>query len=96
MHVLVMMNGQMMGDRLMGDGMMAGQMWLWMLAGVLLLLAVIALVTVLTVWVARNAARSSTPVQHDGHNARQILDARYARGELSRDEYLQARRDLTE
>lgn len=95
MNVL-MMNGGMMGDRMMGDGMMAGQMWLWMLAALVLFLAVIALVTVVTVWVARKAALASTPAQGDGNNARRIVDARYARGELSRDDYLQARRDLNE
>lgn len=105
MHDGTMMDDGMMGDGMMGDGMMGrmmddgmmtGQMWLWMLAGLLLLVAIIAIVVALTVWVARKAARSPTPRQDAGDTARQVLDARYARGELSRDDYLQARRDLSE
>lgn len=94
-----MMDGGMMNDEVMGrmdDGMMTGQMWLWMLVGLLLLLIVFAIVVGLAAWVARKTARSSTSAQGDGDNPRQVLDARYARGELSRDDYLQARQDLSE
>lgn len=100
-----MQDGNMMDDgmtddgmmgRMMDDGMMTGQMWLQMLVGLLLLLAVTAIIVVLVAWVARKTARSSTSAQGDGDNPRQVLDARYARGELSREDYLQARQDLSE
>ena len=61
-----------------------GWMWLW---GV----AMMALSVVLIVWLVRATAGSgvgSTPPRHDpGDRAREILAERYARGELTTEEY---------
>ena len=72
------------GGRMM-DGMMNGGMWLIPLAVV----AVIAFAIIAVVVSLRSRGRGSrdpTP--------RELLDRRYARGELTRDEYLQQRSDL--
>jgi putative membrane protein len=78
---------------MMDGGMMGG--W-FMVLWTLLILAVIALAVAGVVWLVRNMDRS----RGDGglgsgrSAARDELDRRFAAGELSRDEYLQHRRDL--
>ena len=69
----------------MGLGLLA--MWLNWLVPVVLLGLVVWLVC------GRGCAWRSAPA---GKDALAILRERYARGEISRDEYLQARRDLEE
>lgn len=68
--------------------------WLWVfgLMEMLFWLAALVVLVVLAVWLIRRLTteRSQTPVA----NARAILDERYARGELTRDQYLEMRRDL--
>lgn len=70
----------------MMDGMMDGGMW------VIPLVVIVAIATVIVVVVVSlrsgrgGGAREPTP--------RELLDRRYARGELTRDEYLQQRNDL--
>lgn len=86
-------NGMMGDDGMMGEGMMGGATWLWMLLGVLLVAAVIVGIVVIAVVVIRKTSGSPAPPGTD-ETPRQILDARYARGELTREDYLQARRDL--
>ena len=76
----------------MMDGGMMGGLWvLW----VLFSLALIALAVTGAVWLVRNMSGSNR--NDDGHQsqptARDGLDRRYAAGELSRDEYLDRRRD---
>jgi putative membrane protein len=83
----------------MSDGMMGGAGWLWMLLWALLSIALLVLVTVAVVWLVRSLGAGSGRQQPAEANppdtsAREALDVRYARGELSRDQYLQARRDL--
>lgn len=79
---------------MMDGGMMGG--W-FMVLWTLLILAVIALAVAGVVWLVRNMDRS----RGDGRGgagvrsaAREELDRRFAAGELSRDEYLERRRDL--
>lgn len=75
-------NGMMDG---MMDGMMGGWMWLLpLVALVAIVLAVLAIVRWSRDPRGGPAARS----------AREVLDQRYAAGEMDRDEYLQRRRDL--
>lgn len=74
--------GGMMGDGMMGDGMMGGGMWLWPLVGFGLL---VAIGIAIAIAVRRPGGRSTS---------RDVLDRRYAEGQISRDEYLRARRDL--
>jgi len=73
----------------MDGGMMGGGtafMWFWAVFAILLL----ALLIVGIVWLVRALAG---PGSSTG-TARQELDLRYARGELTREEYLQRRADL--
>ena len=83
--------GGMMGDGMMGFG---GGM---MVFGMLMMLAVLALIILgiwaLVVWLrntrSRPETRTNTDVATDGgqNRAREILGERYARGELTTDEY---------
>lgn len=79
---------------MMGDWpLRVGLLWLAMV------LAVVVLVVAGVVWIARSAS-SPPPRQHPSGSAaasaREILDQRYARGELSQEDYLEMRRDLEE
>ena len=85
---------------MMWNGMAVG--WLPMLVWVVFSVAVVVLIVLAIVWLARSVSSGgagssgpSTPTQGPG-TAREALDLRYARGEISREEYLQARRDLEE
>ncbi|MFN2557970.1 MAG: SHOCT domain-containing protein [Nitriliruptorales bacterium] len=78
--------GDVMYDRMMPGPMMGFGMWLlW----ALLLLALLAVAVAGLVWLIR-----SLPSGASSSDARRILDQRYASGELSREEYLQRRRDI--
>ena len=82
-----MRNGTMM------DGWeMAGGFLLWLLLSVLVVIAVVALVVVLVRAATKGA--SPPPSAPREEQPREILDARSARGEIDREAYLQARRDL--
>lgn len=65
------------------DGMMDGWMWAWMLVGLLVGIALLGLVVAATVWLVRNMKDARTV----GSDARNELDMRYARGEISSEEY---------
>jgi putative membrane protein len=79
----------MMGPGMMGGyGMMGGFGWLGMLTMLLFWIGVIALV----VWGLSNLFPArQTPVEPD---ALEILKRRYARGEISHEEFVQAREAL--
>jgi putative membrane protein len=70
----------------MMDGMMGAFMWFWLIFAVL----VLALLVVGVVWLVRTLAGPGSATSA----ARQELDLRYARGELTREEYQQRRADL--
>lgn len=84
----------------MWNGGMGGLAWLWMLFGVVFVLALLVLVVVAVVWLARDFGGSGRVQAGPSANraapgsARETLDLRYARGEISREDYQQARRDL--
>lgn len=71
-----------------GFGLMAGMGWLGILTMVLFWAGVIALV----VWGASNLAAPRQPSAHP--DALEILKQRYARGEISYEEFVQAREAL--
>jgi putative membrane protein len=74
---------------MMGGGMMGGGFtWFWAVFAVVLL----ALLVVGVVWLVRTLAWPGSGGTTSA--ARQELDLRYARGELTREEYLQRRADL--
>ena len=85
---------------MMGGGMMSGGFGSGLgsfglvggLIGLLFNIAIIVGIIVLVVWAVQKFSRSSGPGLQTGSSnqllsAREILDIRYARGELTRDEY---------
>lgn len=89
------------GGMMMGGGMGSGMMWGWqgadrwdgwrgmwmMIPGILV---VVGLVAALVWGLGSNASSSSS----NGLAARELLDARYARGEITREQYQQMRGDI--
>ena len=83
-----------------GYGFNPGWMWLlWVLA-----LVVIGLIVFVVVWAVNDGAKREFPSGHAGHSqppparstSRQILDERYAKGELTAEEYREHLRVLGE
>lgn len=75
----------MFGTEHVGMGWHMGSGGLWMLA-------VWAITIILVILLVRRIGRR--PDQRAEHNARQILDERYARGEIEKAEYEEKRRSL--
>lgn len=75
-----------------------GWMWWWMPFHGLMWLVVIGLLVAVAIalirWLTHGTDRSGASQQRAA--ALNILDARYARGEVDREEYLQRRKDLLE
>lgn len=86
-------------DDMMGNGAGAGFMVLWMVFGLLLTVLLVVGIVWLVRQVSSNGGRPSdhqqplSPGSGSG-TAREELDRRYARGEISREEYLAIRDDL--
>lgn len=77
-------------------GWAMGWSWLEMLLlWVIPLLAVIVLAVVTVKYLYSRTARSDIAPEEDKHRALEILEERYARGEVNREEYLERRGDLT-
>jgi putative membrane protein len=63
--------------------------------GMFIWLVVIVLVVAVVVWLMRSAG-SRRPAQLERRSSGlDVLEERYARGEINRDEYLQKKRDIT-
>lgn len=74
------------------NGWGAGWMWIW---GTLMMAGTIALV----VWLARSTSTTSPPAPHPASaedRAKQVLAERYARGEVSTEEYRERLDNLTQ
>jgi len=56
--------------------------------------AFMTLVVVLVAWLIWSTTRRTGPTDRDGRRALDVLDERYARGEIEREEYLNRRADL--
>lgn len=69
---------------------MSGWGWGMMFFGWLFMAAIV----VLAVWVIWSATRQSAPPGSSENRARALLDERYARGEIDRDEYLERCADV--
>jgi len=81
-----MMGGGMMGGGFGSFGLMGG------LIGLLFNIAIIVGIVLLIVWAVKQfnrspGASSQAPSANQPLSAREILDVRYVRGELSREEY---------
>jgi putative membrane protein len=70
----------------MGFGMLGGMFFIWII------------LIVLAVFVVRGLFQSNSPANdnrnRDQLSAREILEQRYARGEITQDQFLQMRKDL--
>jgi putative membrane protein len=83
-----MMGGGMMhGFGFGGMGLFGG--WI----GLIINLAIIIGIVILVVWAVKRF--TSGNVSSSGQTPREIVQARYARGELTRDQYQQILQDLT-
>jgi putative membrane protein len=67
-----------------GDGYLMG--WWWWIGGGLVVLLIVVVVVVLVVATTRSA-RAPLGMPPSGPTPRQILDERYAKGELTTEEY---------
>lgn len=90
------------GGMMMGGGMGPGMMWGWqtgdrwdwwrgvwmMIPGVLIIVGIVAAL----VWGLGSNADSQSA--SNGSSAGEILDTRYARGEITREQYLEMKADL--
>ena len=77
------------------EGIVPAQLAFQVLSFILLLAFVVGFI-VFIVWVVRQISRSSgsSATQAPRGNAEQILQERYARGEITREQYLQMLEDL--
>lgn len=84
-----------MMDYGMGWGMGWGWHWLGMLVFWLVpLIVVVVLVAVAIKYLFSRGARSDAGLNEGSNRALEVLEERYARGEINREEYLQKRDDL--
>jgi len=77
---------------MMDGGWAGGGSWLWMLGGLLLVIAVVILV----VWLVMRASRVGQPPTESSSRSTpdQILGERFARGEITSEEFDRARKAL--
>lgn len=69
--------------------------WGGMVLGPLFMLAVLALLVALVVLLVRWLGGGTGPASSAPRTARELLDERYARGEIDREEYLRRRQDIS-
>jgi putative membrane protein len=68
--------------------------WIMMILQAVVWLAIIAGVVLLIIWAVRRGGRGPAYVSTGQMTARDILKARYARGEITREEYQRMLEDL--
>lgn len=78
---------------MMGNGMMDGGMGFWMVLAMLSWLALIVGVVLLLVWAVRKFAAGAG--QRSEEPALYILKKRYARGEISREEFEEKKQGIS-
>lgn len=70
--------------------------WAGMILSMAIWVALLAAAILLVIWVVRRSSASVSAYSASGQpTAREILQARYARGEISREEYQQILKDLS-
>lgn len=78
----------------MDGGWGQGGHWLGMGLHGLFWFLLIGVIAITVIWAARTANRPNNQAPNSGPSPREILDARYARGEIERDDYLVRKRNL--
>jgi putative membrane protein len=68
--------------------------WAGMILSMAIWIALLAVVILLVIWAVRRSSASAVTASGQP-TAREILQARYARGEISREEYQQMLKDLS-
>lgn len=74
-----------------------GMGWFGMIIGLIITIAVVVGIALLIVWAIRKTNGTSTqsgPLAPASQSAREIAQARYAKGEISREEYQQILSDI--
>lgn len=86
----------MMGGDMMGGGMMAA-MGIWAVVLIATVLAVLVAAVLASIWLVRQLRhdRADRTVLRDGADAADILQRRYAAGEIDDDEYQRRRSTLS-
>ena len=82
---------------MMGNFGFGGMGWIGMILGAIISIALLIGLVVLIVWAVRRMSVNSSqpgPQITSGQGARDIAQARYAKGEISREEYQQILSDL--
>lgn len=88
---------EMMQNGMMQDGMMGG-MWLGPILGLVVSLLLIAALVLLVIWLyqqVRDGGRSRHSSERGEPEALDVARRRYARGELTAEEFERLRRDLS-
>ena len=78
---------------MMGNGMMGGGMWIWMFFNILIWILMILGIVLLVVWVVQKTRIGERSRVEE--SALEILKKRYARGEISKEEYEEKKRDIS-
>lgn len=81
---------------MMGNYGYGGFGWIGMILGLVITIAVIVGLVILVMWAVRRTSGNtqSGPQNITGQSTRDIAQARYAKGEISRDEYQQILSDV--
>lgn len=80
-----------MGQGMMdGYGMMYDYGWIYMILGMLLIVGIVLLI----VWLVRQSSTGSTGSIEKGETALDILKKRYAKGEISKEDYERMKSDI--
>ena len=77
---------------MMDGSVMGGGMGIWTLFGMIFWIVLIVGVVLLVIWVIQRAAGGGT--SKTGESALEILKKRYARGEISKEEFEEKKRDI--
>jgi putative membrane protein len=83
---------------MMGNFGYGGMGWIGMIIGLLITIAAIVGVVLLVVWAVRRMSGNTAqpvPMNMTGQSAKDIAQARYAKGEINREEYQQILADLS-
>jgi putative membrane protein len=79
------------GGGMMGGGMMGGLMGF---GGIFMFLPIVFIILLILTLLDRDCSSNNYPQPHPGEISLQILDNRYANGEITREEYLRIKNDL--